>query len=304
MPRSFADRLPLAHVPVDRDHASRADPGVFDRPAMRFLVLERGAALLDEHGGLALVERDALPPDALLVYLGVTLEPAAGAPAGTPVSAAVVDHADEPYTPGPGGRFGDLRRLVATLGPRDAALYAHALAMANWHAAHPFSPRTGEPTVPASAGWTRHGADGRELFPRTDPAVIVGVTDAADRLLLGRNAAWPADRYSLLAGFVEPGESLEAAVVREVHEEAGIRVVEPRYLGSQPWPFPASLMLGFRARVDPAAAELAPDGTEILDLRWFTRDEILAGVVALPGRASIAHAIIADWAGAEIPDGS
>ena len=142
--------------------------------------------------------------------------------------------------------------------------------------------------------------DGSELYPRTDAAIIVGVTDAEDRLVLGSNALWEANRFSLLAGFVEPGESLEAAVVREVHEETGLRVVDPVYVGSQPWPFPASLMLGFRATLDPAHTdELRPDGTEIIDLRWFTRDELANELdrILLPGRTSIARTIIEDWYG-------
>lgn len=145
-----------------------------------------------------------------------------------------------------------------------------------------------------------------EVFPRTDAAIIVGIVDADDRILLGSNAMWESNRYSLLAGFVEPGESLEAAVIREVFEESGIRVTDPVYLGSQPWPFPASLMLGFTARVDPSVSStLTPDGAEILDLRWFSRDELRAarGEVKLPGGTSIAHAIIEEWFGEPITDG-
>ena len=131
----------------------------------------------------------------------------------------------------------------------------------------------------------------------------MGVTDDADRLLLGSNAMWESNRYSLLAGFVEPGESLEAAVQREIHEESGIHVAEPVYLGSQPWPFPASLMLGFTAKVAPGTGtDTTPDGTEILDLRWFSRDELVAalGEIRLPGRTSIARAIIEEWLGRPI----
>jgi NAD+ diphosphatase len=153
-----------------------------------------------------------------------------------------------------------------------------------------------------SAGWSRHCPScGREHFPRTDPAVIVAITSARhpDRLLLGSNAMWAGTRFSCFAGFVEAGESLEAAVAREVREEAGVEVVDVRYRGSQAWPYPRSLMLGFLATAtDDAAAE--PDGDEILEVRWFERSEIGAGLAGesdllLPGRASIAHRLISDW---------
>jgi NAD+ diphosphatase len=155
-------------------------------------------------------------------------------------------------------------------------------------------------------GWVRKADDDdHQLFPRTDAAIIVGVTDAEDRILLGSNALWKNNRYSLLAGFVEPGESLENAVVREVFEESGIRIAEPVYLGSQPWPFPASIMLGFRAIVDQSLeSSLTPDGQEILDLRWFSREELAASLdeIALPGPTSIARAILEDWFGGPIVD--
>jgi NAD+ diphosphatase len=150
----------------------------------------------------------------------------------------------------------------------------------------------------------RRDTAGHELFPRTDAAIIVGVTDRDDRILLGSNAAWDTGRYSLLAGFVEPGESLEDAVRREVHEESGVHVEEPEYLGSQPWPFPASLMLGFRARaLDGDPTTIRPDGVEIMDLRWFSRDDIRAEAgttLHLPGRTSIARAILEEWFGGPI----
>jgi len=221
--------------------------------------------------------------------------------AGTAVTAVLLDDDSGPRLEPDVTRWASPRTLGHRLGDRDAGLAIEALGMANWHATHRFSPRTGNPTVAARAGWVRVDVEtGAELFPRTDAAIIVGVTDGDDRLVLGSNALWESNRFSLLAGFVEPGESLEAAVVREVHEEAGLHVIDPVYVGSQPWPFPASLMLGFRARLDPAhAAALRPDGTEILDLRWFSRDELAGSLseVLLPGRTSIARAIIEDWYG-------
>jgi NAD+ diphosphatase len=156
--------------------------------------------------------------------------------------------------------------------------------------------------VVEESGWVRRcPADGSQVFPRTDPAVIVLITDADDRILLGSNALWENNRYSLLAGFVEPGESLESAVIREMFEESGLHVVDPVYLGSQPWPFPASIMFGFTVRLAPGQSPeaLAPDGEEILDLRWFSRDELRAASddIVLPGPSSIAHAIIERWLG-------
>ena len=203
--------------------------------------------------------------------------------------------------------WANLRQVGTLLSDRDAGMLTEALAIFNWHHSHRFSPKTGEATVSEKGGWVRRDPiSGGEVFPRTDPAVIVGVVDADDRLLLGSNALWESNRYSLLAGFVEPGESLEQAVTREIFEESGVHVTDPVYLGSQPWPFPASLMLGFTARVaDGFVGSGTPDGTEILDLRWFSRDELAAALpdIKLPGPTSIARAIIEEWYGAPIDDG-
>lgn len=300
--------LPLARHGLDRDYLTRGDPELFESlrhdPRMRQLVLWHGKALLDSSGVLDLQPNDAELDSTLRLYLGRSLE--AGS-VGDPVIAVIVD--DETaasLAPPESGLWGDLRALGSTLGDRDAGLFTAAVALANWHDSHPFSPRTGMATVARQGGWVRTDTStGREVFPRTDPAIIVGIVDGEDRLLLGHNAMWPANRYSLLAGFVEPGESLESAVVREVFEESGIRVVDPVYLGSQPWPFPASLMVGFMARVDPTLeSTLTPDGAEILDLRWFSRDELTESLddIGLPGHTSIARAIIEHWYGGPIVD--
>jgi NAD+ diphosphatase len=246
------------------------------------------------------------------VYLGRTLVAAEDLPAGTPVVALAVDSPEgfdglDDVPTGP-AEWGDLRRIGARLEERDAGLFTQALAILNWHTVSRFSPLAGVETVPSQAGWVRRDDSGKEFFPRTDAAVIVGVIDDDDRLLLGSNTQWETNRFSLLAGFVEPGESLEAAVIREVFEESGVRVEDPRYLGSQPWPFPASLMVGFVARV-PAGADTTgrADGEEIRELRWFTRAELAAAVAArevlLPGPTSIARAIVEHWFGDEIDDG-
>src|SRR5205085_2840635 len=145
-------------------------------------------------------------------------------------------------------------------------------------------------------------SSGEHVFPRTDPAVIVGVVDGHERLLLASNAAWPEDRFSVVAGFVEPGESFEAAVRREVWEETRVPVDRMEYLGSQPWPFPASVMVGFLAFTEGGSTvDAVADGEEIREARWFTRDELreaaAAGRIRLPGRTSIARAIIEHWHG-------
>lgn len=320
MDRSLTQLLPLSRHRVDRDDLARARPALFDElhldPSTRMIALWRGEVLLAPQAdaraapALGFLEPAALDPaveaGALRVYLGRALDGDARVQAGAAVIAVILDDVTAPALEPDVAHWGSPRTLGHRFGDRDAGLAIEALGIANWHATHHFSPRTGNPTVPGRAGWVRIDAvDGTELFPRTDAAIIVGVTDGLDRLVLGSNALWEANRFSLLAGFVEPGESLEAAVVREVFEESGLHVVDPVYVGSQPWPFPASLMLGFRAQLDPVhAADLRPDGTEILDLRWFTRDELAAnrGEILLPGRTSIARAIIEDWFGAPLDD--
>jgi len=207
----------------------------------------------------------------------------------------------------PGAKPMSLRQAGALLSDRDAGLFTHAVALANWHDTHTHCPQCGTPTVPAPAGHlTTCPADGTEHFPRLDPAVIMLVTDPQDRCLLARNALWPEGRMSVLAGFVEPGESAEHAVAREVYEETAIVVGQVRYLGSQPWPMPRSLMLGFQA-VATAGQTIAVDEDEIGEARWFTREEmraaIDAGDLGLAPTSSIARRLIEYWYGAELPDG-
>ena len=297
---------------MDRDNLAREHENLFEElwadPATRILPIFEGSALLSSPTSLALVPVDAIPDGGLRVYLGRSLSTTSPEPAGTPVVAVLLDDAGHLAE----ADWGNLRTLGDRLSDRDAGMLVEALGVLNWHASHAFSPRTGEPTIVEKGGWVRRDPiSNTEVFPRTDAAIIVGITDADDRMLLGSNALWESDRFSLLAGFVEPGESLETAVHREVLEESGIHVIDPVYLGSQPWPFPASLMLGFTAKVDPQhGTETTPDGTEILDLRWFSRDELAAAVdslngpeVKLPGPTSIARAIIEEWFGGPIPDG-
>jgi len=193
------------------------------------------------------------------------------------------------------GRFEDLRPIAGELTREEAGVLAYARALVSWRERHRFCGRCGTPTVPLQAGHVLQcgNPDCRlEQFPRIDPAVIVLVTDG-ERALLGRQAAWPPGRYSTIAGFVEPGESLEDAVVREVREETGVLVDTVDYHSSQPWPFPSSLMLGFTAHAASDTIERADD--ELEDARWVTREQIAAGDVALPTTHSISFRLIEDW---------
>lgn len=201
-------------------------------------------------------------------------------------------------------RWSTLRDVGHLLDDAEAGLAATATGLAAWHLRNPRCPQCGAVTVVAQGGWLRRcSIEGTDQYPRTDPAVIMAVVDARDRLLLGHAAHWPERRYSTLAGYVEPGESIERAVRREVAEEAGVVVGEVEYRGSQPWPFPASLMLAFVARATTTHAE--PDGVELTDVRWFTRAElaesVAEGTVLLPMRTSVARALIEDWYGEELP---
>jgi NAD+ diphosphatase len=204
-------------------------------------------------------------------------------------------------------RWGNLRSIGMHLDDEHRAIVTELLALAAWHRSHTHCPRCGSPTATAGLGWWRTcPADGTDHYPRTDPAIIVLLRDDADNALLGRQRTWPPGAFSTLAGFVEPGESAESAVRREVHEEVGLLVAATQYLGSQPWPFPASLMLGFHGRVAGVRPDPVADGEEIAEARWIARDE-LAGLaetrqVRLPGRLSIAHHLIGRWYGQPMPD--
>jgi len=177
-----------------------------------------------------------------------------------------------------GEHWATLREFGAQADDLDAGLVVCAVALEQWHQRHVHCPRCGAATVETQAGWTRTCTiDGSEHFPRTDPAVIMLVHDGGDRALLGRGHQWGDGRFSTLAGFVEPGESLEAAVGREVQEEVGVSVTDIRYVASQPWPFPSSLMVGFVARLD-GDPTITLDPVEMADAAWFTREEIADAV--------------------------
>jgi NAD+ diphosphatase len=312
--------LPLARSAIDRDNVLRSEPGLLNKlwqdDSVRVLVLWDGKTLLlgspDEPSPqlrlLAtreLATSRAAESVAIEAYLGFTVAAEAGIPAETKILLASVDAAGAAEIEADPEAWHGLRRTGAGLSARDAGLYAEALALTNWHESHLYCPRCGQATEVTEAGWVRDcPVDGHQIFPRTDPAIIVSVIDDQDRILLGSQGVWEENRWSILAGFVEPGESLAAAVQREVFEESGVRVIAPEYLGSQSWPFPYSLMVGFTARVDPAhqGVELNPDGVEIEKLRWFSREDIAAesANLLLPGKLSIAGALIEHWYGGPI----
>lgn len=200
----------------------------------------------------------------------------------------------------PAGPAATLREAGALLGDRDAGMATHAVALVNWHTTHPCCSRCGHRTDVAAAGHLRVcPVDDSEHFPRTDPAIIVLVVDDEGRCLLGRQASWPTGRFSTLAGFVEPGESLEHAVIREVHEEVGVQLARPTYAGSQPWPFPSSLMVGFYARA--TTTDITVDGDEIVEAGWYSRADVEAGFASgellPPAGISIARRLIEGWYG-------
>jgi NAD+ diphosphatase len=199
--------------------------------------------------------------------------------------------------------FEDLRMTGGQIPADEAGLLAYARAMVLWQRRHRHCGTCGAPTVSTNAGHVMKCSNddcGHEHFPRLDPAIIVLVTDG-ERALLGRQAAWPEGRYSTIAGFVEPGESLEDAVAREVLEETGVTVLEAAYHSSQPWPFPSSLMIGFTATAAPGSVARADE--ELEDARWFTRTDIASGFPKLPPPQSVSFRLIEDWydAGSSVP---
>jgi len=296
--------LALARSTVDRATVHREDASwiaaQWEAPTTRVLVVSDGHALLAPDGSLVYLTTKQAPAGTRF-FLGLD-------PADSPSEQIGYFGISGPLPDIPEATAVTLRASGALLSDRDAGLLTHAVALANWHDSHTHCPRCGAPTVPAPAGHlTRCLVDGSQHFPRTDPAVIMLVTDDADRCLLARNAAWAERRMSILAGFIEPGESAEMAVAREVEEETGVHVSDVSYLGSQPWPMPRSLMLGYRA-VATGAQPIHVDEEEITEAHWFSREELLDALrtddLTLPPQSSIARRIIETWYGAELPSGT
>lgn len=307
--------LPVRPALVDRGSVERMKPGMVqqlvDSGTAKAMVISQRKALVTPDG---LWFGDASPLWAALeasgtasaIYLGATLGQSS-LPQGTPVLLFTVADAPEPGTLGipANAEWSGFREVAGSLDPSDTALFIEASAISNWHATHTHCPQCGAPTDIEAGGWVRRcPKDNSEHYPRTDPAIIVTVVGPDGRVLLGGGGPADARNYSTFAGFVEPGESLEQAVVREIGEEVGIRVTACQYLGSQSWPFPASLMLGFTAVTEDSVAR--PDGVEVTRARWFSREElqkaVLEGEITISTRLSIARSLIEHWYGGVIED--
>jgi NAD+ diphosphatase len=302
---------------LDRAAVARKDPGwvAAQRSHPRARALVAGDAGVRVVGGeeprLALVPLTDAADGTEPILLGLdadgplfAVDAERDGPAPRPLVSGTQD--GPPPPPGVVAPVG-LRDAVAALPPAEGGLLAHAASLLNWHRRHGFCSVCGTPTDPHEGGILRVCPRcGTHHFPRTDPVVIMAVHDGSERILLGRGLAWNPGRYSCLAGFVEPGESLEEAVAREVAEEAGVEVGTPRYVSSQPWPFPGSLMLGFTAPW--RSGEPRPQEDEMADVRWFTRAEIAAAVAGeggpgLPRSYAIARLLIEGWLAHARPSG-
>jgi NAD+ diphosphatase len=293
--------LRLSRATHDRSAHLRLDQAALDAawadPRARVLQVHDSASLLVADGSdLAYLTPhqigDQLGDDVLRLFLG-------SGPDGTPYFAV-----DRELVPAGDQRVTNLREISSRLSAGASGLFVHAIGLANWHTRHRHCPNCGSRTEVIAAGHVRRCPScGTQQFPRSDPAVIMLVVDDDERALLGRAPAWPEGRFSTLAGFVEPGESLEQAVIREVFEEVGVVVDEVTYQGSQPWPFPSSLMVGFHAHA--TTSDITIDPEEIAEARWVSRADLLEcgkrGEILMPGSISIARWLIERWFGDTLP---
>ncbi|MBT2133249.1 NAD(+) diphosphatase [Croceibacterium sp. LX-88] len=284
--------IAFAGQPLDRADHLRTDPEKL--AALRagdalLLKLEGLLPELSEDGGLAWGPVSEAPGDVELVFLGQR--------EGQALFAAVPTEGD----PDPAYAHRKTWGAIAQLGAADLAIFGTARSVLDWHARHRFCARCGRPTHLAKGGWQRDcGSCSAQHFPRVDPVAIM-LVECEGKLLLGRQSRFPPRSYSALAGFVEPGETIEEAVAREVFEEAGVRVRDVRYVASQPWPFPSQLMIGCIGKAD--SRELAIDKTEIEDANWFTRSDVAEAMAKgaesesfiPPPRQAIAHHLLQWW---------
>ena len=274
----------LAEQRQDSDWLART----LDDPATRFVAIWNSRCLVRNNSAVLLerTELSAAWHPQTGIYLGRLEE--------THIFA--IELPDELGDDGPGEEaFDNFRGLLGELPADDAALLAYAKGMVEWHRRHRYCGACGAPTVSLQGGFALECANSEcdyRSFPRLDPAIIV-LTIHGDRCLLGRQASWPEGRYSTIAGFMEPGESLEDSVRREVKEETDIDVGEVTYLGSQPWPFPTAVMIGFHAQA--SSTEIHRNDGELADAGWYTRDDIAAGGIMLPPVTSIAFRLIEHW---------
>lgn len=291
-----AMNLPLARFAHEMDTEGRHDPGLPERLAEALVVVVRGESVAaTDH--LTLLKAGDLPR-LPLSYLGTHEGRTYASVRAEQVARIGASELLE------GLRMRDFRQIGASLSDLESGLATSALALAAWQASTGFCASCAGKLTLRAGGW--EGACescGTITYPRTDPCVIMAIRDSRDRILLGRNAAWPEGRYSVIAGFIEAGESLEHAVRREVREETGIRVDEVTYRGSQAWPFPRSLMAGYAGWTSDGDNDIAVDGVEMVDAQFFSRGALTEATerreIAIPRRTSIARALIDEWLSSE-----
>jgi NAD+ diphosphatase len=286
--------LPARAALMDRAGELRSKPEVLEKLWATASIIEVGAGRVRSTSADGSATLEFIAPDRAIggdrYFLGIDRETETAYFAWA--SGAVVNDVEDYLT---------LRELAGELSALHLEVAMHAIALSNWHHAHPHCPRCGAPTEIDLAGAARKcRVDETQHHPRTDAAVIVLIKDRDDRILLGHQPVWPEGRFSTFAGFLEPGETFEQCVAREVYEEAGVRLTEVAYLGSQPWPFPASIMVAFSAITD-RPEDARPDGEEITELKWFSREELkraaAEGSLLLPPTVSVARRMIESWLG-------